>query len=433
MTKSPRAGFAPTRVRQVVVGLALSVMAVAYLDRVCIAVAAPSLRKDIHLTDTQLGYVFSAFTLAYALFEIPGGWLADRFGARLMLARIVVWWSAMTMLTGAATGFWSLVTVRFFFGMGEAGLLPTLARAFRQWLPPLEAGRAFGLTVMAGAVAGALSQPLVASLLQIMSWRWSFVFFGLVGLIWVVVWLRLFYESPHDHPRVNAAELELIGTLREVAGHHEFAWRTFARREVLALCAMYFLVIYGWYFFLTWLPTYLIQERGFPLLEAGHLAALPLLAIAAGVAGGGWVSDIASRRWGERFGRRLPAFFGLPVAALCTAAALWTRSAYLSTVLLSLAAGSAALCVAPAWAVCAAIGGRHAGSVTGAMNMCGNFGGALNSVVVGWSRDAFGSWLLPLLSMSSAYLLAAVLWVVVAPPESSRSQSRRNGPSAPAN
>lgn len=400
-----------------VVALGLSVMAVAYLDRVCIAVAAPKMREEIHLTDTQLGYVFSAFTLAYALFEVPGGWLADRFGARLMLARIVVWWSAMTILTGAATGFGSLLAVRFLFGMGEAGLLPTLARAFRMWLPPTESGRAFGLTVMAGAVAGALSQPLVAGMLQFMSWRWSFVVFGAVGILWVGLWLRLFYERPEDHPKVNSAELRYIGA-RTDTGEHKFVWAALRDPSVVALCGMYFLVIYGWYFFLTWLPTYLMDERHFPLVQAGYLSALPLLAIAAGVAAGGWASDAAVRRWGEQVGRRLPALGGLPAASLAMVMGLSADGPWAATLFLSSAAGLAALSVAPAWAVCSSLGGRHAGSVTGAMNTFGNLGGALNSVVVGWSRDALGSWAPPLVSMAAAYLIATGLWFAVrVPPE----------------
>ncbi|MCX8071657.1 MAG: MFS transporter [Candidatus Binatia bacterium] len=417
MDRAPRDGPTPTRVRFVVVGLALSVMGVAYLDRVCIAVAAPSIRADIHLTDTELGYVFSAFTFAYALFEIPGGWLADRFGARLMMARIVIWWSVMTMLTGAAVGFWSLVAVRFLFGVGEAGLLPTLARAFRQWLPPTEAGRAFGLTVMAGAIAGALSQPLVATMLTVMSWRWSFAVFGAIGILWVVVWLGLFYEHPSEHPRVNRAELAWIGAQTTQAPPHSFTWATLWNRNVAVLCAMYFLVIYGWYFFLTWLPTYLMEERGFRFVEAGYLAALPLLCIAVGVASGGWASDAAARRWGERWGRRLPALLGLPLAAVGTITGVWSASPWIAALALSLAAGFAALCVAPAWAVCSAVGGKHAGSVTGAMNMFGNLGGALNSVAVGWSRDTFGSWSVPLLSMAIAYLIAMGLWLGVNAPE----------------
>jgi ACS family glucarate transporter-like MFS transporter len=409
-------GPGPTRVRYIVVALALAVMAVAYLDRVCIAVAAPHIRADLGFSDTELGYVFSAFTVAYALFEIPGGWLADRFGARLMLARIVVWWSAMTMLTGAANGLASMVAVRFLFGMGEAGLLPTLARAFRRWLPPVEAGRAFGLTVMAGAVAGALTQPLAAGLVQLVGWRGSFVVFGAVGLVWVGVWLRAFYEEPRLHPRINAAELAWIGAGDDAGTSHSLAWRALRHPQVVALCAMYFLVIYGWYFFLTWLPTYLMVERGFALLQAGWLAALPLVAIAVGVAAGGWASDWAARQWGESSGRRVPALLGLPVAAACTAAGFAHPHPWAATLLLSAAAGCAALSVAPAWAVCSAIGGRHAGTVTGAMNMFGNLGGALNGVVVGWSRDAFGSWALPLLSMAAAYGAAAILWTVIRAP-----------------
>src|SRR5262247_2101944 len=137
----------PTRARRTMLGFALGAMAVAYLDRVCISTAAPAIQADLALTDAQMGYVFSAFTLAYALFEVPSGWLADRFGARWMLTRIVLWWSAMTAATGAAVGFASLATIRWLFGMGEAGVLPSLSRAFSRWLPAAARGNAFGLTL----------------------------------------------------------------------------------------------------------------------------------------------------------------------------------------------------------------------------------------------------------------------------------------------
>src|SRR5262245_32552 len=157
----PEARQTPTRARYVVVAFALAATAVAYLDRVCISTAAPSMQADLGLSDAQMGYVFSAFTLAYALFEVPSGWLADRFGARAMLTRIVLWWSAMTAATGAAQGFASLIAVRWLFGMGEAGALPSLTRAFGRWLPVRERGRAFGLTIMAAALGGAATQPIV--------------------------------------------------------------------------------------------------------------------------------------------------------------------------------------------------------------------------------------------------------------------------------
>src|SRR5262249_33480753 len=157
-----------------VLGFTLSLTALAYLDRVCIATAAPAIKVDLGLTDIQMGYVFSAFTLAYSIFEVPSGWLADRFGARLMLARIVLWWSAMTAATGLATGFASLLALRFLFGVGEAGTFPSIARAYGRWLPASERGRAFGLALMTAALGGALTQPLVVALLATAGWRVAF-------------------------------------------------------------------------------------------------------------------------------------------------------------------------------------------------------------------------------------------------------------------
>src|SRR5512143_953378 len=155
-----------TRVRHGVLGFTLALTAIAYLDRVCISMAAPAMKVELGISDVQMGWVFSAFTFAYALFEVPSGWLADRFGARLMLTRVVVWWSAMTAATGAVTGIGSLIAVRFLFGVGEAGCFPSMARAYARWLPVRERGRAFGLTLMAGALGGAATQPLVVALLE---------------------------------------------------------------------------------------------------------------------------------------------------------------------------------------------------------------------------------------------------------------------------
>ena len=197
----------PTRARRTMLAFALGAMAVAYLDRVCISTAAPAIKADLGLDDAQMGYVFSAFTLAYALFEVPSGWLADRFGARLMLTRIVLWWSAMTAATGLAQGFASLVAVRWLFGMGEAGVLPSLTRAFGRWLPVRERGGAFGLTLMAAALGGALTQPLVVALLAHVSWRQAFPIFGSVGVVYAAAWFVWFRDDPRTHRGVNAAEI----------------------------------------------------------------------------------------------------------------------------------------------------------------------------------------------------------------------------------
>ena len=405
----------PTRVRQRVLAFTLTLTAIAYLDRVCISMAAPAMKEDLGISDVQMGWVFSAFTFAYALFEVPSGWLADRFGARLMLTRIVVWWSAMTAATGAVWGVSSLIAVRFLFGVGEAGCFPSMARAYGRWLPVRERGRAFGLTLMAGALGGALTQPLVVALLELVHWRHTFMLFGIVGIAWAVAWFWWFRDEPHGHPAVNAAELALIGCEPPEA-HRHVPWAKLLRdRNLVALCGMYLFAIYGWYFYLTWLPTYLLRARGFDLKHVGWLAALPLLSIATGVLVGGWLSDVLARRWGVRVGRRTPGAIGLPLAAAAIVAGIVTPTAMSSALFFAAAAGLAALGVSPAWAVCLEIGGRHAGVVSGTMNMFGNFGGALSPVVVGFTLEQLNSWTPSLLSIAVSYLLAAGCWMLIDP------------------
>jgi len=402
---------APSAVRQRVLALTLALTAIAYLDRVCISMAAPAIKADLGISDVEMGWVFSAFTFAYALFEVPSGWLADRFGARLMLTRIVVWWSGLTAATGGAWNVTSLLVVRFLFGAGEAGTFPSMARTFARWLPARERGRAFGLALMAGALGGALTQPLVVALLERMHWRHTFVLFGGVGLVWAAAWFWWFRDDPHDHPAVNRAELALIGCDPPLP-HRAVPWAALLRDgNLIALCFMYLFAIYGWYFYLTWLPTYLLRARGFDLKQVGWLAALPLLSIAAGVLLGGWSSDVLARRWGTRLGRRTPGLIGLPLAAMAIVVAVLTPTATSSALCFAAAAGLAALGVSPAWAVCLEIGGRHAGVVSGAMNTFGNLGGALSPIAIGFALEHWGGWTPPLLSIAVSYLLAAACWL----------------------
>ena len=406
---------APTTVRHRVLALTLALTAIAYLDRVCISTAAPAIKDELGISDAQMGYVFSAFTFAYAVFEVPSGWLADRFGARLMLARIVVWWSAMTAATGLAGSFGALLAIRFLFGMGEAGTFPSMTRVYARWLPARERGRAFGLALMTGALGGAATQPLVVALLERIRWHHTFFVFGLVGLVWAVVWWWWFRDEPQLHPRVNPAEVAYIGSGAPIT-HTAVPWRALARsRPLIAVCAMYLFAIYGWYFYLTWLPTYLIRSGGFELSQVGWLSSLPLVSIAAGVLVGGWLSDILARHWSLRTARRLPGLVGFPLAAASILSAAYVGSPAASAALIAAAAGLAALGVSPAWAVCLDIGGRHSGVVSGAMNTFGNLGGTLCPIVVGWCLQAWGSWTASLASVAVCYVLAALCWLAIDP------------------
>jgi ACS family glucarate transporter-like MFS transporter len=400
-----------------VLGFTLVLAAVAYLDRVCISTAAPAMEADLGLSDVEMGYVFSAFTFAYALMEVPSGWLADRFGPRLMLTRIVIWWSVMTAATGWAAGFVSLFAIRALFGMGEAGCFPSMARVYSRWLPAREHGRAFGLAVMTAAFGGAITQPLVVWMLGRIHWRHTFPIFGLVGVAWAVVWFWWFRNDPHHHRAVNEAELRLIGT-SPPSPHERVPWATlFKSRNLLRICLMYGGTIYGWYFYLTWLPTYLLRARNFNLKEVGWLAALPLVGLGVGVAAGGWLSDVLMRHYGPRIGRRAPGLIGLPLAAVAIVVAVRTANPMAAALSIAVAATFAALGVAAGWAVCVEIGGRHAGVVSGAMNTFGNLGGTLSPVVVGLCLDKWNSWNAPLLTVAAFYLVAAASWLMIDPAE----------------
>ena len=417
MQLSQNSSLPATRARYGVLGFTLALTAVAYLDRVCISTAAPAMKSDLHLSDAQMGYVFSAFTFAYALMEIPSGWLADRFGPRLMLARIVIWWSVMTAATGWAAGFVSLFLIRTLFGIGEAGCFPSMTRAYARWLPAREHGRAFGLAVMTGAFGGALTQPLVVWMLGRMPWRHAFPVFGLVGVVWAVAWYWWFRDDPHHHAAVNEEELGVIGCSPPVP-HDRVPWSSLLKsRNLLMVCLMYGGTIYGWYFYLTWLPTYLLRARNFNLKEVGWLAALPLVSLGIGVATGGWLSDALTRRYGPRIGRRVTGLIGLPLAAVAILTAVWTSSPIGAALAIAAAAGLAALGVAAGWAVCIEIGGRHSGVVSGAMNTLGNLGGALSPVVVGLSLQWWNSWNAPLITVALFYLAAAVCWLTIDPTE----------------
>ena len=245
-------------------GFAFLLAVITYLDRICISAAAPFIMDDLHLTVVQMSLVFSAFTLAYSLFEVPSGWLGDVSGPRRVLTRIVLWWSAFTMLTGAARGLSSLVAIRFLFGAGEAGAFPNIARSFSRWFPLRERGQANGVMFLGSRVGGMLSAPLALLLIRRWGWRGSFVTFGSVGLVWAAAWYAWYRDRPADHPAVNAEELAWIqqdGARHPDAGiRSRRGARCLTSRNLYAICAMYFAFGYGLYFYFTWLPTYLIRE-----------------------------------------------------------------------------------------------------------------------------------------------------------------------------
>ncbi|HMX27661.1 MAG TPA: MFS transporter, partial [Blastocatellia bacterium] len=296
-----------SRVRYRVLGLATLLAAITYLDRVCISLTAPAMMRELEISKVQMSFVFSAFTLAYALFEIPTGWWGDRVGTRKVLTRIVIWWSAFTIATAAVFNYASLLVIRFLFGAGEAGAWPNAARTFSRWFPVTERGTAQGIFFMGAHLGGAITPLLVTYLLTFLPWRAVFVVFGAIGFIWVASWYGWFRDEPELHATVSQGELAHIQQGRGAAESHHLnaaGWRRILTdRSLLALSAAYFTQGYSFYFFITWLPTYLENARGFTSTTLGVMAGLPLLMSVLADLLGGITTDRLTKRFGLRIGR----------------------------------------------------------------------------------------------------------------------------------
>jgi len=406
------------RARGRVVTFAFLLAVITYLDRICISAAAPFIMEDLHLTMVQMSAVFSAFTLAYSLFEIPSGWLGDTRGPRRVLTRIVLWWSAFTMLTGAARGFFSLLAIRFLFGAGEAGAFPNVSRVFSRWFPRRERGTANGILFLGSRAGGMLSAPIALLLIGRWGWRASFVVFGVLGIAWAAAWYGWFRDEPRDHDAVSEEELAWIeqDRGRDDGARPATPWRTLlGSANLYAICAMYFAFGYGLYFYFTWLPTFLIRVLGFSLFAGGLFAALPFLLAGIADLAGGWLTDRLAQTHGLRTAR-----CGLGFAAFLTCAALVLASTVVEppivrAVLLAFALASADLALGACWAVPLDIAADHAGVVTGFMNTFGNLGGLVGPMVIGFAVDRWHSWTFPFYVTAIVYASGALAWLAIDP------------------
>jgi MFS family permease len=400
----------------VALGVALAI--VQYIDRVCISQAAPLISDDLRLSPPQMGYVFSAFTLAYALFEIPCGYLGDRIGPRKVLLRIVLWWSFFTAATGAAWSWISLVTTRFLFGAGEAGCFPNLAKALNRWLPSRERVRAQGLLWMSARWGGAATPLLVFFCLQYMHWRTAFFVFGLLGLAWAAVFLAWYRDDPRAHPGVNAAEAALLPLDPPPSpAHFGIPWRLWLRsRTVWCLCGQYWALSYVWYFFVTWFPTYLLKERGFDMRQSAWLAGTPLLLGGFGSLAAGWLAP-----WlGQALGSVRVARCGLGACGFAAGAALLVVSTsladpYLAVAAIALVSFFNDLALPGSWATCMDVGGGYVATLGGVMNMMGNLGGFLSPIVTGYFVGRTGSWSGTFYVAAGAYVMGALCWLALDP------------------
>ncbi len=408
----------PTTARHTVLGITFIIAFIMYIDRAVIGTAAPMIMKEFGLSKIAMGWSASAFNWTYALLQVPGGWLADRYGPRVVLAAAMVWWSVFTAATGLSTGAVSLTITRGLFGAGESAAFPSSSRALVAWLPKNR--RAFGQGFQhSGARFGAAVAPaLVVLMMARFDWRTAFYILGVVGVLWAGVWYWYYRDSPLDHPGVNAGERRLLADVSAVAAKRRVPWRLILHsRDLWYLSVLYF--CYGWvlWMYLTWLPTYLIEARGFAQLKVGIFTSLPLLAATITNGLGGWLSDKLTDLWGLRRGRMTVSITGFLIAAIGLVPGVLARDPYTAMMWLVIALAGLEMTVAVSWAICIDIGESCSGSVSGVMNTIGNLGGATSAVAVAYIATFFG-WTACFIVASGFCVLAALLATRINPTRS---------------
>ena len=436
----PLAGAAPGVTRQTVVwparyrlvGLTFALSMLLYVDRVAISTARGPITAELGLSDTQFGWVLSAFALGYALFQTPGGLLADRYGARIALASVVSLWSVFTALTGLARGYVTLLVCRFLFGAGEAGAYPTCARAFYSWLPVSERGLAQGINFSGARLGAAFALPAIAWLVGAAGWRIAFYLLGALGLIYAAAWWWWFRDAPEDHPSVSAEERALIVERRGAVSSAPSGARLgmaeiVGSANVWIAMAQYFASNFTFFFCLTWLFPYLKRTYGLAATQAGLLSSAPLIAGAIGNWVGGSAVDVLYRRGRWTISRRLPAVIGFVLAAAGLLGSLGADGMYAKVLLLSVAVFGADMTLPPSWAFCIDIGRSDAGVVSGTMNMAGNLGSFVTSLAFPYLLIWTGSPSPFFIVGATLNAAAAVLWMGARPDRPIESPSVASG------
>ena len=405
----------PTRIRHVILWLTVLLYMVTYFDRVMISTAMPEIQKEFGFSTVTAGWIFAAFQISYALFQIPGGWMGDYIGPRKMLTMIVLWWSAFTAFTAMSWSVTSMVVCRFLFGMGEAGAFPNATRSLSRWMLPTERGWAQGITHAGARLGAAITPIMVAYLIYHFGWRMPFFVFALVGVVWAGVWYFYYRDNPSEHKSTNTAEQELIhNALGAPPKRRAIPWGIIlSSPQMWVLASTYFCYGYGINMFLAWFPKYLAAARGMTLTQMGIFASLPLAAGVVGDVCGGLFSDAIINRTGRiKFARKVVAVTGFFIAAIVCPIAVLEPDPYISAALFCVAVFSLELVVGNAWAVSLDVGGNFAGSVSSVMNTLGNIGGTIMAVATGYIVASY-SWDMAFFVVAGLSLVGGILFLFV--------------------
>lgn len=409
----------PTNVRHHILAATTLAAVVLYLDRICIAEIAKldEFKNSLALTKEQTGAIMSAFFLAYALGQVPAGWLSDRFGARRMLPLYILIWSACTILTGLANGFLMLIAARLLFGLAQAGCYPTAGSLVKRWVPLPRRGTASSIVSFGGRLGGAIAPLLTAWLLRdYLTWRWVLALYGCSGIFVASHFWRVVRETPAEHPHTDEAEQALISAGEIESSHTGPAdfppiLPLICSGTMWLMCALQFGVNIGWVFLVTWLPTYLKDIKHVDPKIGGLMSTIVLASGIVGMLCGGALTDFATRKLGRRWGRSLPMVVCYIVAIAAYLSCLQLESAWAFIAAASLVAFVTDMSVPAIWAYMQDVGGKNTAAVFGWGNMWGNLGAATSPLLVPFVLerwDANGDWHEAFWLFSLGYLVAGL-------------------------
>ncbi|MDQ1405028.1 MAG: hypothetical protein QOG55_657 [Acidobacteriaceae bacterium] len=393
--------------------------ALTYIDRNNVSTAAFVFKQDLHLTNTQVGLVFSAFAYPYLIFQIVGGWVSDRFGARLTLTVSALIWGIATLLTGKSNGLAGLLCARLLLGFGEGATFPTATRAMSDWLPAKKRGFGQGITHSSARLGNALTPPLVAWLIAVVTWRGSFIILGIISVAWAIAWGLYFRDDPASHPAITSSELEELPdyAAKEKRANKSVPWMSLTKR-MLPVTAVYFCYAWTLWLYLAWIPSFFLHSYGLKLQDSALFSAGVFFAGVLGNTVGGMLSDRILARTGSRNkARRDLVIIGFLCSLACMLPLLFSHNLTGAAICLSLAFFFSEFTIGPMWAIPMDIAPRFAGSASGLMNTGTAFAAIISPLVFGFVIDKTGNWELPFIGSIGLLFAGAILAFWMKPDE----------------
>ena len=384
-----------------------------YMDRLSIAVTAPVIMQELGWNEAALGIILSSFFWGYTLLQIPGGWLADRYGGKIVLCMGVLWWSFFMMITPMAKTVTNMTVVRALMGLGEGVNFPSIQSLTSRWIPSQERSRVMGFTLSGISIGNILAFPLATWIMAVFGWRYVFYIFGLMGFVWCAFWIRIAANRPEEHRTIHPQELEYIKANRpEISPVKKIPWgKILSKTQVWTLVINHFCVSWGFFMFLTWLPTYLVKAHGFSIKEMGIYSMLPYLAMVIGSNVSGWLADYFIKRTGNiTLIRKVFHSVSLFSASVFLILLAQAEAKPLVIIFITLALGMLSMTGSTTGPNAMDIGPRYAGIIMGMQTTAGNIAGVIVPVLVGFIVSFSNRWDLIFYIAAGVLMFGAILW-----------------------